>query len=818
MSVGIDIPRADVPAHRLTMGLLTRSVVKRVAPPLTTAIAVLLLGASVAHAEGWTAPSPLDADVHKDSWVAISDNGDATAAWQQEGSSGAPAARVVRAATRPAGGEWSEPVTLGPGGGYSPSVAMDDAGHAYVVWERRGSGSEPSRVLAARRPAGGAWPAEPEILATASGGSDFYAPVVVADDAGRFTATWTMTDGAEDLSDSVWSSTRSTAGVWSDPNQLDTDSACIFPAVDGEGAVTVLWRRQGAPDRPWEVRAAVRSPEGAWSAPKTVQSTDRQIGYCPELAVNAAGEAIAAWRTVQNDPGEPVATVLWTTRRSAGGAWSTPAPLENEGVTVNVAIDGDGDATAIWQSAATEPRRLRAAWQPAGGAWSEPVTLDDDASFGRYDTDGYQPQQDLDAAGNVTALWSHARSSIRTATMSPEGSWSEPLELGTSGDIPALAVNASGAAAAVWIQSPNEEAVYVATRPGLAGPSVTLEGSATPSSAQVGAPVTVDFGVANPGPGSASAVRLVISVPAGLRDARATPSTGTCTSASGGFDCTLGEIPEGGSAQVRIDASVAQNGPSTLTATAKSGGRSDPDATANVTVDGRPGEPPADPALAPSTPAAPLSTGPAPLPPGPTAGETLLSCMGAEIAILDVRMGGGRVRIAGQARRALSGRTVELLVQLRGRPSKRTKAGSATILVDGSFVAAVKPPPRARRRTAAYVARVGSTVSRAIELKRRMTMTIAEVQGAFVLLRGRISRPLPRTPQPVVITRQTDCGRPERLDTVRPRRNGSFSVRVPLAQAPARAAIYRAETRVPVRAGGRRTARTFTLPAAVALT
>lgn len=353
--------------------------------------------------------------------------------------------------------------------------------------------------------------------------------------------------------------------------------------------MTVLWRRQGAPDRPWEVRAAVRSPGGAWSAPKTVQSTDRRIGYCPELAVNAAGEAIAAWRTVENDPGEPVATRLWTARRTAGGAWSTPAPLEDEGVTVNVAIDGDGDATAIWQSAATEPRRLRAAWQPAGSAWSEPVTLDNDASFGRYDTDGYQPQLDIDAAGNVTALWSHARSIIRTATMSPEGSWSEPMELGTSGDIPALAVNASGAAAAVWVRSPNEEAVYVATRPGLGGPSVTLEGSATPSSAQVGAPVTVDFGVANPGPGSASAVRLVISVPASLRDARATASKGTCTSTSGGFDCTLGGIPEGRSAQVRIDASVAQSGPSTLTAAATSGGRSNPDATANGTVDGSPG-------------------------------------------------------------------------------------------------------------------------------------------------------------------------------------------------------------------------------------
>lgn len=792
---------------------------------LAVVVAAALLAVPGASAAAWSTPAPLDSVVMSDSWVAISRTGDATAVWRQPdgGSSGG---HLARASSRPAGGTWSPPVTLGPGGRYAPSVAMDDDGNAIAVWERSKSGTEPARVLAARRTAGGSWSAEPEILATASGEASFYAPVVVVDDAGDATAVWTQLVPSGGTP-SVWAATRPVGGAWSSPKELDTNSACIFPAVDGAGAVTVLWRRVGGPGAPWEVRSAVRPRGGAWSPPATVHSTDRRIGYCPELAVNEAGQAIAAWRTVENDPGEPTFTRLRVARRSAGGTWGMPAVLEDEGVSASLAIDREGNATVIWQSAATEPRRVRAAQQAAGGAWSAAVTLDADGHIGRYDTNGYVRQLGVDAAGNVTAVWSHSRSSIRSAVLSPGGSWSEPVELDTGGaEIPALAVNTFGDAAAVWSHAPGAgftyDAIYAATRPGAAGPRVTLSGSATPASAPVGAPVRVSFAAANAGTETAADVHLLVAVPSGLRDATATVSQGTCASTAGGFDCAVGSIAPGGSRQLSLDAVVDRSGASTVTAEARSSGRTSPDATARVTVTGTSAEPPADPpADPPIAPPAPPPFAPAPLapvlPPPPTASEVLLSCTGSDLAILDVRMAGARARIAGQAKRVLAGRTVELFVVQQRRPSQRKPAGSATIGPDGSFAASVKPPPRAKRATAAYVARVGTTVSRAVELQRRMVLTSVVAQGARVLLRGRVSGPLPRTPQPVIVTLQTDCGARKRVGRVRAGRDGRFSLRVALAQPPARAAIYRAETRVPARPGRAATERTFTLPAAVAV-
>ncbi len=86
----------------------------------------------------WSEPVDLT-PASEQAWVprvAVDDDGDAVAVWTNWRPD--PATMLVRAAVRPSGGSWSEPVDLSLEGGwsYSPQVAVDADGSATVVWSQ----------------------------------------------------------------------------------------------------------------------------------------------------------------------------------------------------------------------------------------------------------------------------------------------------------------------------------------------------------------------------------------------------------------------------------------------------------------------------------------------------------------------------------------------------------------------------------------------------------------------------------------------------------------------------------------------------------
>ena len=107
------------------------------------------------------------------------------------GSSTTARAGSSRRATRAAGGAWSTPVPLSTPGrdSWDPQVAVDLAGNATALWSRAEDGGRV--VEAARRPAGGEW-SEPVDL---SAGGDAWNPQIAVDPAGNATAAWSRKDG-----------------------------------------------------------------------------------------------------------------------------------------------------------------------------------------------------------------------------------------------------------------------------------------------------------------------------------------------------------------------------------------------------------------------------------------------------------------------------------------------------------------------------------------------------------------------------------------------------------------------------------------------
>lgn len=136
----------------------------------------------------WTAPLDLArGEVFDTPAIAVDRQGTATAVWQQHDGSG----WIVTSATRTTGDAWSTPVSLSTPerDSWDPQVAVDPAGTATALWSRT---EDSGRVVeAARRPAGGEW-SEPVDL---SERGEAWHPQVAVDPAGNATAAWSRKDG-----------------------------------------------------------------------------------------------------------------------------------------------------------------------------------------------------------------------------------------------------------------------------------------------------------------------------------------------------------------------------------------------------------------------------------------------------------------------------------------------------------------------------------------------------------------------------------------------------------------------------------------------
>ncbi len=153
--------------------------------------------------------------------VAVDPQGDATVVLSMAKES------RVRVA-RPAGGGWSAPVelddevngtlsTLDP----DPHVAVDANGDAVAVWANDEDGDE--SVLAAVRPAGGAW--EPAVTLD-SGEYAVANPRVAVDPQGDVTAVWTSTS-SRSAHTFVWAAVRASGRVVADAcRSLGLESEC----------------------------------------------------------------------------------------------------------------------------------------------------------------------------------------------------------------------------------------------------------------------------------------------------------------------------------------------------------------------------------------------------------------------------------------------------------------------------------------------------------------------------------------------------------------------------------------------------------------
>lgn len=144
------------------------------------------------------------------------------------------------------------------------------------------------------------------------------------------------------------------------------------------------------------VVALVRTPDGAFSAPRMLTRADTDDPY---VAIDRQGNAMAIW--VRHRSASSDEDYVEASTRPPGGDWSPPAVIAHElhsAYTPQVAFDATGGAIAVWIRQ-PGPSQVVASMRPPGGPFGPPAVISDP----RFDSD--EASLSVNARGEAAVVW-----------------------------------------------------------------------------------------------------------------------------------------------------------------------------------------------------------------------------------------------------------------------------------------------------------------------------------------------------------------------------------------------------------------------------
>jgi PKD repeat protein len=489
---------------RSTLG--ASAAIGRRLPAALVACAAFLVAAPVASAGVWLPPQDLSAPGRDatNPAVAMADSGATTAIWEKDNTKDA--GFHGEAATREPGQAFSPPAEL-VGGVTDPQLEMTGAGQAVAVWKRLVNPPGVYKIQTAARPPGGAFGAPVDA-------AEMPATVIpnglqmALNDNGDVAIAWTRNDPESSLDNDatiVEATVGPAGGEFSEPERVSLpivepieeeiegvthfihlSAAEPSIAIDPGGDVTVTWRYFNGTDE--VIEGSERPAGGKFSEPEVISSAGIDSSET-EVAMDGAGNAIAVWEEIG-----ATESIVRASLRPPGGEFEGPVNLSESGVSSfgpEIAMTPGGLATVVWTRAEEEELSIQTSTLPPGGDFSAPVDVTPvaESSVAPIDTD-----LKMNDAGDAVVAWPGRANGgepvVKAAVRSGTGAFSAPAEVSaTSPDFlhPDVAIDAQGNATVVWnrsngVNSIAQVAGYDASPPAMRGLSV-------PASGTVGVPV-----------------------------------------------------------------------------------------------------------------------------------------------------------------------------------------------------------------------------------------------------------------------------------------------------------------------------------------
>jgi hypothetical protein len=332
--------------------------------------------------------------------------GNAVAIWEQ--SDLATSLVTIWSATRSAQGAWAAPVQIdGTAGMQFPPhsrLAVATGGSAIAVWQQSLNGLYALPFAAVYN--GSAWGAPTALsadVAPAQSGANLDPRVAILNNASAV-VVWAQDMGASccapDFGPQIYVA-RFAAGSWTPGGRLSSNgsgygfSGTPDVAMTAVGDAVVVWDQDVSGDRVLVTRVAAGST--APSGQALLDATPSTIGKDPRVAVDSSGNATVVWVEHQ------ATASVYGSRIPAGSLQGTAVRLDTGAPGPNaaealVAVDGIGNATAVWRETANDPRSIWAN-RFTGGAWTGAVAIESAAA------EGTNPALALDDQGDAMVAW-----------------------------------------------------------------------------------------------------------------------------------------------------------------------------------------------------------------------------------------------------------------------------------------------------------------------------------------------------------------------------------------------------------------------------
>jgi hypothetical protein len=228
-------------------------------------------------------------------------------------------------------------------------------------------------------------------------------------------------------------------------------------AIDAAGNAIALWTVATSQDND-ALQAKYYHAGVGWDANPTVIQSESGKVASPHIGFDAQGNALVMWF----QDGDPTGAVRWDITLNRynvkSNSWDTAQRFAtlNGGTNaatafIKQAIDPQGNALVIWGDDSSGAYQLNANHYVAGSGWDNTITLDATA---------YEGDVAIDAAGNGVAVWQCNDMNLGTVCSSRYSTisgWSEAIGHYTENTVnevvhPILASNSAGNAYVVWTE------------------------------------------------------------------------------------------------------------------------------------------------------------------------------------------------------------------------------------------------------------------------------------------------------------------------------------------------------------------------------
>ncbi len=340
------------------------------------------------------------------------------------------------------GDNWSSAIGV--------KIAVDAQGNALAVWYQNDL-KHNSNIWTNRYTRRSGW-GSPELIETDNSGNA-HAPQIAITPSGDAFVIWIQSDGSRA---NLWANRYTVTHGWGQAQPIESNdmgNAC-FPkiATDAAGNAMAVWQlKDGSQSNIWANRYTVTS---GWGRAELIQTDNTGNAEYPDIAMDTSGNAFAGWSQL----GGSVRNV-WVNHYTNGKGWGMAELIETDNAgnasAPDIAVDAAGNAIAVWRQFDGTRYNLLANHYTIGSGWGNPQLIETDNTG-----DALFQKIAIDTAGNALVVWSQhdgTRANIWSNHYTKDLGWgsAELIETNNAGNawISGLAFNPDGNALAVWDQS-----------------------------------------------------------------------------------------------------------------------------------------------------------------------------------------------------------------------------------------------------------------------------------------------------------------------------------------------------------------------------